>query len=288
MSDYRESGLTIPAPAGGWASSSPLLAELTTDEVSALVDAGRAVALVPVGSTEPHGPHLPLATDVILSDEACLRAARTLRDRSIPTVVAPAVGYGVTRYARGFRGAIGVREETLIAFLADVARALLDDGFAHVAFVNNHLEPEHVEAIDKAVQEVSDERGPSCVSFPNHLSKRWGKTLTDEFKRGNCHAGQYETSLVLAAREELVRRELLLDLPALPISLSDAIRSRGGKDVTFREIGMERAYTGAPNIATREEGDATYQRLVEMIVTEVEERLAEDGDHTARGTIPNL
>lgn len=288
MSDLRESVRTIPAPAAGWASSSPLLAELTTDELSALLEAGRAVALVPVGSTEPHGPHLPLATDVILSDEACLRAARALRDRSVPTVVAPPIAYGVTRYARGFRGAIGVREETLIAFLGDIARALLDDGFAHVAFVNNHLEPEHVEAIDKAVLEVSGERGPSCVSFPNHLSKRWGRTLTEEFKRGNCHAGQYETSLVLAAREELVRREVLVELPPLPISLSEAIKSRGGKDVTFREIGMERAYTGAPGIASREEGDATYQRLAEMIVTEVEERLAEDGDNTARGEIPNL
>jgi len=288
MSEFRESGRTIPAPSGGWASSSALLAELTTEELRTLIDAGRAVALVPVGSTEPHGPHLPLATDVILSDEACLRAVRTLRERSTPAVVTPAVSYGVTRYARGFHGAIGVREETLIAFLADIARALLDDGFAHVAFVNNHLEPEHIEAIDRAVQEVADERGPTCISFPNQLSKRWGRTLTDEFKRGNCHAGQYETSLVLAAREELVRREVLIELPTLPISLSDAIKAHGGKDVTFREIGMERAYTGAPSTASREEGDATYQRLAEMIVTEVEERLAEDGDNTARGDIPKL
>ena len=54
------------------------LAELTTDELSDVIDSGRAVALVPVGSTEPHGPHLPLATDALLSDEVCLRAAREL------------------------------------------------------------------------------------------------------------------------------------------------------------------------------------------------------------------
>lgn len=279
---------TIPAPSSGWAAGPLLLAELTTDELSDLVEAGRAVALIPIGSTEPHGPHLPLATDVLLSDEACLRAARELRAREIPAVVAPSIAYGVTRYARGFRGAIGVREETLVALLADLGRALLDDGFAHVAFVNNHLEPEHVMAIARAVQEVGDERGPSCVSFPNQLGKRWGRTLTDEFKRGNCHAGQYETSLVLATREELVRRELLIGLPALPISLSEAIRAANGKDVTFREIGMARAYTGAPAVATREEGDDTYALLVDMIVTEVEERLAEDGDNTTRGALPKL
>ena len=275
---------TIPAPADDHGRFR--LAELTTDELSDLLDAGRAVALVPVGSTEPHGPHLPLSTDALLSDEVCLRAARELGRREAPTLVAPTVAYGVTRYARGFRGAIGLRESTLVALLGDVARALLDDGFAHVAFVNNHLEPEHVMAIDRAVQEVCDERGPSCVSFPNHLGKRWGRTLTDEFKRGNCHAGQYETSLVLAAREELVRRELLIGLPALAVSLSDAIRAAQGKDVRFREIGMARAYTGAPAAASREEGDDTYARLVDMIVTEVLERLSDAEDTAQRGAIP--
>lgn len=288
MTEQRESGRTIPAPAGGWSSCSLAMGELTTEELAALVSGGNAVALVPLGSTEPHGPHLPLVTDVVLSDEACLRAARSLRDRGLPTAVAPSIAYGVTRYARGFRGAIGLREETLIALLADVGRALLDDGFAHVAFVNNHLEPEHVDAIDRAVQEIRDERGPTCVSFPNQLGKRWGRTLTDEFKQGNCHAGQYETSLVLAAREELVRRELLIDLPPLPISLSAAIRAADGKDLTFAEIGMERAYTGAPAHGSREEGEQSYLRLVEMIVTEVQEHLAEEGEHTARGEIPVL
>jgi len=281
-----ESGRTIPVPAGGWQSASPRIAELTTDDLSAMIDAGGAVALVPIGSTEPHGPHLPLATDAILSDEACLRAARSMRDRGVPAVVAPAVAYGVTRYAQGFRGAIGVREQTLVDLLCDIVRALLDDGFVHVAMVNNHLEPEHVVAIEKAHQILSGERGPSCVSFPNQLGKRWGRTLTEEFKRGDCHAGSYETSLVLAARTDLVQIDVARDLPPVPISLSDAIKAAQGKEVTFAGIGMTRAYTGAPAEGSREEGEVTYGKLVEMIVTEVTERMAEEGDMTTRGTIP--
>ncbi len=280
-----ESGRTIPVPAGGWLSGPVVLGELATEELAAIHDAGGAVALVPIGSTEPHGPHLPLATDAILSDEACRRAARALRDRGIPAVVAPTVAYGVTRYAQGFRGAIGVRPETLVALLADVASALLDDGFVQVAFVNNHLEPEHVQAIESAAQAIADLRGPTCIAFPNQLTKRWGRTLTDEFKRGDCHAGRYETSLVLAAREELVQRDVARDLPPVPISLADAIRAAAGHPVTFAEIGMDRAYCGAPADGSRAEGEATYARLVEMIVTEVTEKLAEEGENTQRGEL---
>jgi creatinine amidohydrolase len=281
-----ESGRTIPVPAGGWQSASPKLAELSTDDLSAMLDAGSVIVLVPIGSTEPHGPHLPLATDAILSDEACLRAARSFRDRGTPAVIAPTVSYGVTHYAAGFRGAIGVRPETLTALLADVARALLDDGFGHVSFVNNHLEPAHVVAIENAVEAVSSERGPTCISFPNQLTKRWGRTLTEEFKRGDCHAGSYETSLMLSARGDLVQQDLARDLPKLGISLSDAIRAANGAPVTFAEIGMTRAYTGAPAEASREEGERTYAKLVDMIVTEITERMAEEGESTTRGAIP--
>ena len=69
MSDYhRESGRTIPVPAGGWASGPVSLGELTTEELATLLEGSTAVALLPIGSTEPHGPHLPLGTDALLSD----------------------------------------------------------------------------------------------------------------------------------------------------------------------------------------------------------------------------
>lgn len=249
------------------------LGELTTDELAATLARGPAVALVPVGSTEPHGPHLPLLTDAILSEEVCRRAALALRERGLGALVAPAVSYGVTRYAQGFRGAISVRESTLINLLSDVAEALLDDGFAHVSFVNNHLEPEHAAAVQAACAQVEAARGSAAVSFPSQLTRRWGRTLTDEFKRGDCHAGRYETSLVMAARPALVRPEAGA-LPPLSISLSAAIREAAGAPVTFARIGMERAYTGAPAAATPAEGEDTYTRLVAMVVTEITERQA--------------
>jgi creatinine amidohydrolase len=148
--------------------------------------------------------------------------------------------------------------------LRAVVDRLLADGFAHVCLVNNHLEPAHDAAVRAAVAHAPDGR----VSVACPLTRRWGRTLSDEFKRGDCHAGRYETSLVLAAGGAV--RPASSTLPTLKVSLADGIRA--GK-TSFREMGLERAYTGAPSEASREEGDALYERLAEMIETEVREGL---------------
>ena len=269
--------MTTAGTGSGGGRGSPILADFSTEALATYLDNARqkggAVALLPIGSTEPHGPHLPLATDILLSEEACRRAVGALAARDVPALVAPSIGYGITRYAAGFRGAVGISEATLVALITDVARALLDDGFAHVTLVNNHLEPEHVAAIERASAVIAAERGANRISFPNQLTRRWGRTLTDEFKRGDCHAGRYETSLLLATRPDLVDGDVAKSLAAVPISLSQAIAAANGAQVRFAAIGMQRAYTGAPAEATPAEGEATYQRLVEMIVTEVTDHM---------------
>lgn len=241
------------------------LADLTYEEVTEILAAGVAVAIVPVGSVEPHGPHLPLDTDTAISLTCALRAADRLEADGVRAVVAPSVPYGVTDYASGFAGAIGVSAAALTAMLGAIAKSLLETGFRHVCFVNNHLEPAHDAAVRAALEGLP--AGAASIACP--LTRRWGRTLSDEFKRGDCHAGRYETSLVLAAGAHV--RESFGQLPTLSLSLSDAIRD--GK-ATFAEIGMDRAYTGAPREATREEGEALYQKLVTMVVTEITEGLA--------------
>ena len=243
------------------------LAELATSDVDALLRQPYPVALLPVGSTEPHGPHLPLLTDALLSEHAGLRAAVALRASGVTAVVCPTLPYGVTRYAAEFAGAISLSPDTTRAVVRELCAAYVAAGFARVAVVNNHLEPAHVEALAAAVADV-----PGAV-FPNQLTRRWGRTLGEEFRRGECHAGSYETSLVLAARPELVRDDVRAALVEVPISLSKAIRE--GK-TTFKAMGSERGYFGAPALGTAAEGDALYGRLADMIAAEVREALGLD------------
>jgi creatinine amidohydrolase len=161
---------------------------------------------------------------------------------------------------------VSIRPETAVALVADVCLGLQRQRFARVCLVNSHLEPAHVETLRRAQAEV-EARGGTKVAFPDQLEKRWARTLTDEYKRGACHAGSYETSLVLAARPELVRPNRLA-LPERPIDLARAMRE--GKR-TFREAGADQAYFGAPAAATSDEGQQIYALLVAMVIATVDE-----------------
>ncbi len=243
-------------------------AELTTEGFRTLLDSGApVVALVPVGSVEPHGPHLPLATDAVISEAAAERAAGKLAAKGLAPVLAPGIPYGVTRFAEGFAGAVSVPAEALTPFLRAVVDAWLAAGATHVCLVNNHLEPAHDAAVRAAVAGVAP--GRASVACP--LARRWARTLSAEFKSGACHAGRYETSLVLAATPSLVDTRAAAALPDVAISLSDGIRA--GQE-SFGAMGMSRAYTGAPREATVAEGEDLLERLAVMVATEVEEALA--------------
>lgn len=242
-----------------------LLREHTSASFAALLASGRpVVALLPLGSIEPHGPHLSLLTDEVISQAACQRALPALRARGLAPVIAPAVSVGVTDCAAGFAGAVSVSGAALTAWLVAVTDALLAAGCAHVCLVNNHLEP----AQDAAVRAVSAARGDGKVSVACPLTRKWGRTLTAEFKSGACHAGQYETSIVMAVDDAgaLVDDALRQGLPAVPVSLSDGL-ARGL--TTFAAMGMRDAYAGAPAAATAAEGEATLALLAAMIDGEV-------------------
>ena len=138
-----------------------------------------------------------------------------------------------------------------------------------VAIANSHLEPEHVDSINEAIIQVERETGRS-VAFPDKRRRRWAETLTEEFRRGDCHAGSYETSLVLAARPELVREEMRKSLERVPVSIAEKIRE-GAR--TFNEAGGSQAYFGDPSAGSVEEGEKSYDALSDMMVTAIVETL---------------
>ncbi|HJZ67423.1 MAG TPA: creatininase family protein [Blastocatellia bacterium] len=224
-----------------------------------------AVMILPIGSTEAHGPHLPLATDAIISEEMSRRAAEKLKVRGIETFVLPAIAYSVTDFSSDFPGTISIKRETAVALIHDICVSLYKQGARLVAIANSHLEPEHIESINKAIEKIRAETGRAVV-FPDKRKRRWAEKLTEEFRRGDCHAGSYETSLVIAARPELVREDIRRSLERMPISIADKIKE-GAR--SFAEAGGTEAYFGDPRAASPEEGHASYEALSDMIVTAV-------------------
>jgi creatinine amidohydrolase len=256
------------------------LAHLTTTALEGIRDGGRPVVLLwPVGATEPHGPHAPLATDCLISEGVCRRAAERLSAAGeVEALVLPTLTFGVTRYARTFVGAIGMSEATLQGVVVDVCSSLARQGFPHVLIVNSHFEPEHVGTLHRTLDALTD--SGVWTGFLDLTRRDRAERLTDEFRAGECHAGRYETSLVLADRPELVDAAAARDLPYVPVNMARAI-AEGVSE--FRAMGLEQAYCGAPAEASAEEGEQSYEVLAEMVAELALELVAGTGGRDAPG-----
>lgn len=237
---------------------------MTWEEIRAL-DRERAVAILPVGATEAHGPHLPLDTDVTIADAMAEDGARRLADLGVEAWLLTPLAYTPAGFAAGFPGTVDIEPGVLAGLVVGIATSLQRAGVGALAIANAHLDPTHLEALHAATGAVRD-RGLMTVAFPDLTRRPWGSRLGDEFRSGACHAGRYEGSVMLARAPDLVRREILAELPANPASLSDAIREGA---TSFRQAGGERAYFGWPAEATAGEGEATIGTLGRILAEAV-------------------
>lgn len=234
----------------------------------ALQGGARVTAILPCGATEAHGPHLPLNTDVVISDGMAARAAAMLEARGHTAFVLPALAYMPAQYAEAFPGTVTVDAATAKALLVGIARSLKAQGFACLALANSHFDPANVAMLREAVDEIR--ALGLAVAFPDFTRRKLAQSLTAEFQSGACHAGQFETSLVLAARPDLVDDGARRGLADNPASLTDAF-AKGAK--TFAEAGGPEAYFGFPRHASVAEGEASFETMAAALVDAVEQAL---------------
>ena len=243
---------------------------------AARVEASRArvIALLPVGAVEAHGPHLAVSTDVTIAEAAAEAALSGLATMGFSGKVLPSLAYTPASFAAGFPGTISVRPATIRALIEDIADSLERQGVHALVIVNAHLDPGHLGALHEFAAARTGAREQSSrslpVVFPDISRKPWALRMTQEFKSGACHAGQYETSVVLAARPQDVRQDRMAGLADNPSSLSDAIRKGAA---TFEDAGVDRAYCGSPAQATADEGENTIRTLGDIVTDAVREAL---------------
>lgn len=244
------------------------LAQLTWEEVRDL-DRGRTIVVLPVGAMEAHGPHLPLATDIVIA-AAMARAGAQRLAAGHTVLILPALAYTAAGFAAAFQGTLSISSITVTALIVDLARSLTQQGFQLLAIANAHLDPEHLTALHEAVKLGRGDRLLPIV-FPDLTHRPWGTRLGDEFRSGACHAGQFESSIVLREQPSGVRDTIRRALPSNPRSLSDAIKT--GKR-TFEAAGGSRAYFGDPAAASAEEGAQLVEALGGILEEAVLEALA--------------
>ncbi|HEV7652878.1 MAG TPA: mycofactocin biosynthesis peptidyl-dipeptidase MftE [Actinophytocola sp.] len=210
------------------------LADLTSPEVGERAAAG-AVLAVPLGSTEQHGPHLPLSTDTDVAVALCARLAAARPD----VLVAPPVPYGSSGEHAGFAGTLSIGRAAVELLVLELARSATET-FAHVVFVSAH--GGNAEPVSRAVARLRAE-GRDVVLF----QPSWP---------GDPHAGREETAMLLALRPAVVRAERGVRGDRRPLAeLMPLLRAGGVRAVTPTGV------LGDPAGATAAEGAALLDRL---------------------------
>ena len=199
--------------------------------------------LIPLGSTEQHGPHLPLDTDARIAGTIARRAAA-----DTGAVVAPVLPYGASGEHAGFAGTLSLGVEVLQAVLVEVVRSAALS-FERIIFVNGH--GGNHEAVTVAVRQLRNE---------GHNLLSWSPVIAG----GDAHAGRTETSLMLAIAPELVRLELAEAGNTEPLAdLIDRLRSDGLADVSANGV------LGDPEGASEAEGQGLLDSLVAGLVAKM-------------------
>ncbi len=223
-----------------------LFAELNREQIRAA--APDALAVLPLGATEQHGPHLPTGTDHF-TIESIAHEAAALVPAEVPVIVAPALPFGSSDHHFVFGGTLSLSTETYYRVLRELVESLVTDGFTRIFLLNGHggnHELAELVARDAALKH------PVRVAAGSYWNIAW------KGRRSPGHAGDFETSLVLSLRPDLVAA----DRPhGHPVPDSD-YGWRHERHGFWREIG---GYTDSPNQATAEKG-AEFRRIVTQAV----------------------
>lgn len=225
----------------------------------------RPIALLPVGNTEAHGPHLPLATDTVIAIETARRTAVKLKKRGLHALIAPPITFCVSELGADFPGTVSLPADTAVALLRDVSVALAKK-FRAVALVNVNQEMANIEALKRAAEEAK--KAGAGVCFTELAKKRWSDRLGPAFNAGD-HGGTFETSLMMACAADKVREKERISLPPMD-PLGPALK-KGAK--TFAEAGGDDAYFGDPTAASAEEGETHLETLADILTLSIMEYL---------------
>jgi creatinine amidohydrolase len=243
------------------------LDKLAWPEVEAELAAGRRTVVIAFGATEQHGPHLPLATDALIGDHLAHRVADEL-----DAFVAPTVRVGCSSHHTDFPGTLSLEDGTFHAIVADHVHSLARSGFERIVLIPTH--GGNFAPLAAALEKIGAIDGVRIVGLTDltvlfQVAQLGAEEFGIPLEQGGVHAGEWETSLLLAAYEDLVRMDLAVAGYVGP--LQEAVEGMfGGGVKSISENGV----VGDPTQASAEHGRRYWRAAVELALEHIEAQSA--------------
>ena len=248
------------------------LGEMTNLELEVFLAAHDTV-IVPTGSTEQHGPHGPLLTDVLVPNEVARRVAPR-----VGAVVAPTINYGLSYPHIGFTGVVHIRIPTFMALVEDVAVSLAAIGFRRIVFLNGHYD--NTMAIAYACANAAPRLPAGARAFPVNYWDGMTATEAAEFfdPSNGLHANKGETSAVMAIDADLVDLDAAnAEMPPFPeVTNGAAVHTA----FFFTTPGSVHRATHSGTWGDARESNAEFGRRYLDVVTEATVRSLDDIERT--------
>lgn len=240
--------------------------EFTWPEIREAVAQNR-VAVIPVGTVEQHGPHLPLVTDVLTATEMSRRAVEAIPQEA---VLLPSVFYSFNEHHMDFPGTIAVAGDTVINYVTDIGKSLAHHGFRKILLVNGH--GSNVPYLDICARNITNQSAAICAMVPwwNLIPKTLMQEVREsEFPGGMAHGCELETSVLLYLKGDLVQMDKAEK--DMPVQRSEFFYwdIQVPSPVFFQEFFSRYSRTGTtgdPTKATVEKGRRFVEAVVENMI----------------------
>lgn len=233
-----------------------LIEEITMPEFEAGLLKTRTV-IIPFGSVEEHGPHLPLSTDTIQACEVARKAAL-----KVPLFVAPPVHYGNCRSSCMHPGTLSITTATVKALLVDIVTSLRIHGLRNFIVLSGHAGGAHCMALQDAGEELLARYSNINIAVVTEymLASREGAQIVET--AGDAHAGEIETSRIMHTHPQLVKATAEREFPTFP---------KSGILVRNKRKYWQNGVWGDPTKASAEKGKLLEDLVVNKIVALVQE-----------------
>ncbi len=232
------------------------LSDLTAAELAQL-DKENTFVILPLGSVEQHGPHLPLGTKCFIAETVAFEAAGRLKSEGYSCLLAPTIPFMPCHTSAGFQGCFGIAARTYSDALYEIGSSLSRDGFKNLVFVNMSISPDALKAVSVAVEDLNTLRQFRAID-PMPLwtfakNERLDAVLQGlGLESGNeIHADVKETSAMLHLDPGMMRADLASRLRSCCVNPSWEVLKG---NFSFLEMGSKDGYLGSPAVANPDLG----------------------------------